>query len=343
MIRIALLALLLAAPLSADETRVVRDVVFGSCLNKTEHPLLDRTLTLPMDLFLFLGDNIYADTQDMAVMRRKYDTLKASRFFQGVRAKATVLATWDDHDFGGNDGGADYPKRIESQREFLDWLDEPADSPRRWQEGVYSAAVFGPPGKRMQVILLDTRYFRSPLARGEHGLVPSGGPYVPDGDPQRTLLGPAQWAWLEQELQRPAELRLIATSIQFVPSAHGGECWANLPHERQRFLDLIVKTKAGGVVFLSGDRHWCEVSRIDGPLGYPLYDITASAMTQTHPRGTPTPNQFRHLPKTYHDANVGRLHIDWTATDPALTFQILDVQGQTQIELPLTLSQLKPR
>jgi alkaline phosphatase D len=157
------------------------------------------------------------------------------------------------------------------------------------------------------------------------------------------MLGPAQWAWLEQELQRPAELRLIATSIQFVPSAHGGESWANLPHERQRFLDLLVKTKAGGVVFLSGDRHWCEVSRIDGPLGYPLYDITASAMTQTHPRGTPTPNQFRHLSKTYHDANVGRLHIDWTAADPALTFQILDVEGQTQMELPLTLSQLKPR
>lgn len=331
-----------AANATAESQLALSEIVFGSCLDVTEHPMLDRTLTLPMDLFLFLGDNIYADTRDMAVMRRKYDALKQSRFFQTLRKQTPLMATWDDHDFGPNDGGADYPKRSESEQEFFNWLDEPADSPRRRQPGVYSAAVFGPEVKRVQVIMLDTRYFRSPLKTGKLNIVPSGGKYVPDDDPRATFLGEQQWAWLEEQLRQPAALRLIGSSIQFVPSAHGGECWANFPRERQRMLDLIQRSQAGGVVFLSGDRHWCEFSRIEGPLGYPLYDFTASSMTQVHPRGTPTPNAFRFLPKTYHQPNVGRLRIDWQAPDPRLTFQILDVDGNIQLEHHLNLSEIHP-
>jgi alkaline phosphatase D len=301
--------------------------------------MLERTVTLPMDLFIFLGDNVYADTHDMEVMRARYDALKQSRFFQALRRKAPILATWDDHDYGTNDGGAEYPMRREAQREFLDWLDVPANSPRRAQEGIYYAQTFGPPGRQVQVILLDTRYFRSPLRLGNHGAEPSGGPYVPNSDPAATMLGARQWAWLEAELRKPADVRLIVSSIQFVSEFSGAEAWANLPLEKERFLELIRRTNARGVLFLSGDRHWCELSRMDGPLGYPLYDLTASAMTQRHPRGTPTPNRYRHQARTYHDANVGRLEIDWTSPAPKLTLQILDVQGAVQIEEIVTLGQ----
>ena len=76
-----LVLLTFALPAGRGQTPIA-DIVFGSCLKVVDHPMLERTLTLPMDLFLFLGDNIYADTQDMAVMRAKYDALKASRFFQ---------------------------------------------------------------------------------------------------------------------------------------------------------------------------------------------------------------------------------------------------------------------
>lgn len=327
----------------ADSDRTLREIVFGSCLKHSDHPMLDRTLTLPMDLFIFTGDNIYADTLDMAVMRRKYDELKNGRFFRGLRAKAPILATWDDHDFGKDDVGADYPKKAESQREFFDWLDEPPDSPRRAREGVYDARVFGPEGRRVQVILLDTRYFRSPLRRGRHDIVPSGGPYVPDPDADATMLGEAQWRWLEGELRRPAELRLVVSSIQFVAEFHGGESWANLPREKQRMLDLLKSTRAAGVLFISGDRHWCELSREDGPLGYPLYDLTASAMTQRHPRGTPTPNRNRFVPATWHDVNVGRLRIDWDRPDPSLTLEILDLEGVVRISHAFPRSELHPR
>jgi alkaline phosphatase D len=348
MIRLVVVGILSLASLSIalgqpPESKALSQIVFGSCLDKTDHPMLDRTLTLPMDLFLFLGDNIYADTSDMEIMQQKYLALKNSHFFQSLRSKAPILATWDDHDFGPNDGGANYPMRRESQQLFLDWLDEPTNSGRRQQEGVYNASLFGPKDRRVQIILLDTRYFRSPLQKGKHTNVPSGGEYVPNEDPQATVLGSEQWEWLEQQLREPARLRLICSSIQFVPTAHGGECWSNFPKERQRMLGLIQRTNANGIVFLSGDRHWCEFSRMQGPVGYPLYDFTASSMTQVHPRGTPTPNQFRFLKKTFHRPNVGRLSIDWNPSDPMLTFQILDEEGDIQMENRLALSELQPR
>ena len=122
----------------------------------------------------------------------------------------------------------------------------------------------------------------------------------------------------------------------------GAEAWANLPHEKQRLLDLLRETRAAGVLFLSGDRHWCELSRMDGPTGYPLYDLTASALTEKHPRGTPTENQYRALPKTYHDVNAGHVHIDWAAADPLVTWRIVDVTGRTQLEHSVRLGELQP-
>jgi alkaline phosphatase D len=319
---------------------VVRDIAFGSCINRPDHPMLDRALTLPMDLFLLMGDNIYADTQDMSVMQAKYDALKASRFFRELRRKVPVLATWDDHDFGANDAGADFPKRREAQAEFLRWIDEPADSPRRQREGVYDARIFGPPGKRVQVVLLDTRYFRSPLVRVPRAEQRTlGGSYVPNPDRSATMLGDAQWRWLEVQLRRPAELRIIVSSIQFVSEFSGAEAWANLPFEKRRMIELLRTTRASGVIFLSGDRHWCEWSRMDGP-GYPLYDLTASALTEKHARGLPSENHYRADPVTYHDVSVGHLHIDWEAPDPTLALRIIDVAGETRMQEKVRLADL---
>src|SRR5688572_9982608 len=309
-----------AAPRLRDDKPLTR-IAFGSCINTNVHPMLDRTLKTSFDLFILLGDNIYADTTNMTVMQRKYDALKESRFFRELRRKAPVLAIWDDHDFGANDAGAEYPMKAQSQKLFLDFMDEPADSPRRQREGVYDAQVFGPPGRRVQVILLDTRYFRSALSTGVNNVVPSGGKYIPNADPSATMLGEAQWAWLEQQLRVPADLRIIATGIQFISEFSGGEAWANLPHEKERLLDLLARTEANGVIFICGDRHWAELSRLDRPGRYPLYDLTSSALTQKHPRGTPTPNHYRADPATYHDANVGLMLVDWKSVKPTVTLQ----------------------
>jgi alkaline phosphatase D len=332
---ILLLLLGCSVPRSPGDKPLTR-IAFGSCINTNVHPMLERTLKTPFDLFVLLGDNIYADTTNMLVMQRKYDALKQSRFLRGLRRKAPVLAIWDDHDFGANDAGAEYPMKPQSQKLFLDFMDEPVDSPRRQREGVYDAQLFGPPGRRVQVILLDTRYFRSLLSTGVNNVVPSGGKYIPNPDPAATMLGEAQWAWLKQQLRVPAELRIIATGIQFISEFSGGEAWANLPREKQRLLDLLARTDASGVVFISGDRHWAELSRLERPGKYPLYDLTSSALTQKHPRGTPTPNRYRADPVTWHDANLGLILIDWNSPEPRVTLQLLDVNGKVRIQKTIT-------
>ena len=316
-------------------------IVFGSCLDVTDHPMLNRTLTLPMDLFLFMGDNIYADTTDMAVMRAKYQALGQSTFVQGLRSRVPILATWDDHDMGLNDGGSDYSMRPQAQKEFCDWLNEPAGSRLRLQEGVYQSRIFGPAGKRIQVIMLDTRYFRSPLTRVSKENGKDGGTAVPTEDTSTTMLGAAQWSWLEGELRKPAELRLIVSSIQFAAEACGSESWANFPHEQKRLVDLIRSSEAKGALFLSGDRHWCEMSSLTEGAPYPLYDLTASSMTQVHPRGKPTPNKNRVIPQTWHQPSVGTLDIDWSRPNTPLTLRIIDVDGQPRIEKSILLSELK--
>lgn len=313
----------------AVEEPALQDIVFGSCLDTHDHPMLDRTLTLPRDLFIFMGDNIYADKGGIPMMQEKYALLKNSRFFQGLKNKP-LLATWDDHDFGENDGGGSYPHKKEAQGEFWNWLDEPAASPRRQQEGVYHAQTFGPAGRRVQVVMLDTRYFRSALKKVPKDKAMLGGAYVPTDDAATTMLGAAQWSWLAQVLKQPAELRLIVSSIQFAPEVHGGECWANMPHEQQRLLKLLQGHTA---VILSGDRHWCEFSH-NG-----VFDFTTSSMTQKHPRGTPTPNKNRCVPTTYHLPNVGHLHIDWAAA--TITVKVLSEDGVTKLEQTLSFRKLQ--
>ena len=81
-----------------------------------------RSSATQPELFLFLGDNIYADTENMDVMRAKYAKLAAMPGFKALRERCPILATWDDHDLGVNDGGSEYPRKEESQQVFLDFF-----------------------------------------------------------------------------------------------------------------------------------------------------------------------------------------------------------------------------
>jgi alkaline phosphatase D len=152
---------------AAAPARPLSRIAFGSCASEARpQPIWAAIAATKPELLLMLGDNIYADTRDMDVMRAKYARLAAMPGFKALRESVPILATWDDHDLGVDDGGSDYPKKVESQRIFLDFFGDPEDSPRRKRPGVYDARVFGPEGRRVQVIMLDTRYFRSsPLRR----------------------------------------------------------------------------------------------------------------------------------------------------------------------------------
>ena len=243
---------------------LVSRIAFGSCQTQDEpRPILRTVLEWEPELFIYLGDNIYGDTNDMAVLEAKYAKLGAKKEFKALRASVPTIATWDDHDYGANDAGKDYPLRKESKDIFLKFWNEPNPSLRRDHDGIYTSYRFEDKsvGKTLQIILLDTRTFRDlPL---ELPLTSWKNDYVPDPDPTKTILGEFQWKWLEERLQEPADLRIIGSSIQFSHEYNGWESWTNFPRELLKMVDLIKSTKANGVVFISGDVHCpCCVRRI---------------------------------------------------------------------------------
>jgi alkaline phosphatase D len=335
---LAALAALCAQAAAGDPPlpRLATRIAFGSCAN-TSYPNQSAWKTVMRDdpdLFLMLGDNIYADTEDSTTLRDKYRRLDAIPGFSALRQKVPVLATWDDHDYGVNDGGSEYPRRVESQKVFLDFFHEPVNSPRRRREGVYDAHIVGPPGRRVQILLLDTRYFRSPLVRGERG-------YSPDSDTTKTMLGNAQWAWLEEQLRLPAEVRLIVSSIQVAADEEPYEKWANFPRESRRLFDAIRAAGASGVILLSGDRHFAELTKIDAQLGYPVYDLTSSPLASAYRRSEPGPNRNR-IGIMNTGENYGFITIDWQRKDPEIRLEIRDLEGDPAFMRKVRLSELRP-
>ena len=303
-------------------------IAFGSCAKQYKpQPILKRVVEKQPDFFIYLGDNIYADTYDMDVMRNKYQQLADKPEFQSLREHVTVLSTWDDHDYGANDSGKEYPKKAESRDIFLDFWHVPAGSPRRKHPGIYGVHEFEQDGKRLQIIILDTRYHRDPLKRRDKNQ-PADSPwkndYQPDPNPEKSFLGTEQWEWLEQQFKKPADLRIVCSSIQFAHEYNGWESWTNFPAEQQRMLDFIHTTQANGVIFISGDVHWAEFSKREPENGYPIYDVTASGLTEDWPNVEP--NKYR-VGEVYRENHFGLIDIDWGADPPSVTLQIVGLEG----------------
>lgn len=352
-VRLALLAgLFVAQPslVDAEESRpeTLHRIAFGSCgSQKKDQPIWADVAAAKPDLFLFVGDNIYGDTEDMQVLADKYAQLGAKPGYQKLLATCPVLATWDDHDYGVNDGGSWYPKRVESQKVMLDFFDVPADSPRQAREGVYGAYTYGPEGKRVQVILLDTRYFKTRMKKDERSAEEKKrlklvGWYVPTDDPEATILGEEQWAWLEEQLKQPAELRIIASSIQIIADEKGMESWGNAPAERERLYQLIEKTGANGVVFISGDVHFSEISKVeDGP--YPFIDFTSSGLTNSEPSWAAAVNSHRSSPIAYAKPTFGLIDVDWDAPTPKVTLEAIGVGGEVAFKEEISLEELQAK
>ena len=264
-------------------------IAFGSCNREDEpQPLWKEILKNDPDVFLWGGDNIYSDTDNKMVMQAEYKAQKNNPEYQKLLQSVPVYGTWDDHDFGLNNGGKEWSFKDTSQQLFLDFMDVPADSERRDREGVYSSEVFKTEKGSIKVILLDTRYFRDNLILSKN----RNQRYEPSTG---TILGETQWNWLENELRESeADFNVILSSIQILSAEHGFETWGNFPSEVKKLEDLIVSSEAKNVFLLSGDRHISEFSGTNvAGLGYKLIDFTSSGLTHSYDEYRGEPNKYR--------------------------------------------------
>ena len=218
--------------LTKSETHLT--IAFGSCNRQTfDNKLWDPIAENDPTVWIWGGDVIYSDTDNMELMQEHYDQQMNQKGYREFAENVKILGTWDDHDYGLNDGGTEFTAKSESQQLFLDFIGVAKDDERRTREGVYHSEMVRTEKGTVNIIVLDTRYFRT-------SLTPSADPefrYQPNAYGEGSMLGEIQWNWLEKELHNTeADFNLIMSSIQFLSKEHGS--FARF--SRRRALTRIV-------------------------------------------------------------------------------------------------------
>lgn len=313
---------------NTDTQSATFTIAFGSCNDHLRPNLLwdDIRVTQP-DVWIWGGDNIYADTEDVSKIAAMYKEQMAIPEYAALTASVPIIGTWDDHDYGINDGGVEFSSKAGSQQALLDFLGVAENSPQRRQEGVYSYHDYKAGSKTIRIILLDTRYFRTPLTPGT-----GEDRYKPNPFGKGELLGEEQWAWLERSLgQSKADFHIVMSSIQFLSSEHGWEKWANFPHEVVRFKELVTRLRPKGLILLSGDRHISEFSGDIVPgLSYELIDFTSSGLTHAYRDYSGEPNAKR-IGEVVFTESFGLVRIDTTTGE--VLFQMIGDNGEVLQEI----------
>jgi len=340
-----LLCSLSCALVSAQQTNEFK-LAFGSCANQSS-PLriYDVVVKHQPNLFVFLGDNVYGDTDIYDSLMAIYQRMGQKPTFRNLKAHVPIIATWDDHYYGRNDAGRHFAFKHESKRAFMNFFDLNDSAQLKSHDGIYQVYYYTHQGKTIQVILLDVRSFRD-------NLKPYSGEkkcslrytykkyYSPQTSPDSTMLGQQQWEWLELQLRKPADLRIIGSGSQFGITWNGYESWANFPHEQKRMYELIKRTRASGVVFISGDVHYAEISKVVEPGLYPIYDVTASGLSSTWEFATPNENRIAGPVMQNH---FGLLSIDFNAAQPYVRMEIWDKDNKKCVTITETIQNLSIR
>jgi len=322
-------------------------LAFGSCLKEKDDQSIWNIIGAENpDAFVFLGDNVYGDLYpddprfllpDMPSMKASYEKLADSRAFANFRAKTPLFVSWDDHDYGVNDGGAEYPFKKRAEELFLDAWNIPANDVRRKREGIYTSEMIGPAGQTVQLILLDTRYFRGPLTATDEKNAPLKERYLQNFDPTSTMLGGDQWTWLDGELKKPADLRVLVSSIQVIADGHGWEAWRTLPLERQKLYKMLKDNGADNTIIISGDRHSGAFYERSDVTGARLLEMTTSSLNAPVSVWRARSGETRIEPGPYRDGdpqmevNFGMMDIDWK--DRKATLRLISPGLETRTKI----------
>lgn len=306
-------------------------IAFTACAGYApEHERVWKTIEKqnPQAL-LMLGDNVYIDDPEHDLTQHFCYYRRFSRpEWRSLVAGRGVYAIWDDHDFGLNDSfGGPTLDQPSWKREVWDVFTQNWNNPSYGggieQPGVWFDFHIGD----VHFIMLDGRYYREEKSRRD----------------TRSMLGPAQLAWLKKTLKNSqATFRVLASPVPWAEGSTAGanrfDKWDGFIAERDDIFDFIHAEKIAGVVLLSGDRHRSDARRIDREHGYPLYDFMSAIPTNyhTHPVVKSPGMLFGHNAKN----SFGLLRFDTTAEDPSVTCEFVCIDGEPLWTHTLRLSEL---
>ncbi len=221
---------------------------FGSCIDQNlPQPIWNSIEKKNVDAFMFLGDNVYGDDPSGKLNKLKKSYINQSTKLPQWLKQKKIISIWDDHDYGKNDGGADFENKRESQKLFLNFWEIPEKDIRHKRDGLYYNELIDIDGFKINLIVLDTRFFRSKLNSTKS-------PYVSTDNIDTTILGDDQWRWFEEVIEKESDLILVLSSIQVLATEHVFEKWDLFPHERLKIINLLDSKKTKKLI-ISGDRH----------------------------------------------------------------------------------------
>ncbi len=253
-------------------------IAFGSCayINESEfdrpgipygsdYEIFNAIATKSPDITIWGGDNIYlreADWDSPSGIYHRYNDMRRTPQLQKLLQTGQHFAIWDDHDFGTNDSDRSFYLKHVTQKAFKDfWPNKTFGEGIEQSQGIYTTFNWGD----AQFFLLDNRFFKSPNKR-QTG--------------ERSILGEKQKQWLIDNLVSSTfTFKIIVIGGQVLNTAAVFENYSTYEEERNWLLETIDKEKIEGVIFLSGDRHFSELSQLQRPGAYPLYDWTVSPLT----------------------------------------------------------------
>ena len=290
-------------------TQEILTLGFGSCLHQDRSMDILKTIEKKeLDLFMFIGDNVYGDQKDgeldklIRTYKQQYNNLE--NFLKNVSTEFI----WDDHDFGLNDGGSNYRYKDRAKELFLETWKIPFQDPRRLREGLYFDKMIKKNGLKVHLIFLDNRSFKSEWKLTDEFNKEGKERYVKDFDSDKTLLGKKQWQWLKDKLNEDSDIKIVLSSLQILSLGHGWESWDKLPLERERLFNLIDESNVSNLFILSGDRHRGGFYSFKTDDNNDIYEFTSSSLNLPIPFNTEEKGSLR-IGSTYRKANFGVVRI----------------------------------
>jgi alkaline phosphatase D len=299
----------------------------GSCLYVNDAPydrpgkpygsnyeILTKIYEQRPDFMLWLGDNAYMREPDWGTQTGifyRYTHSRSLPELQPLLGSSHHYAIWDDHDFGPNDSDKSFANKDLTLETFkLFWGNPNYGVGNPNQKGITGTFTWGD----VQFFLLDDRYFRT-----SNKNIAS----------KRSILGEDQIEWLINALaSSPASFKIIAVGGQFISSSKEKENFANFPEEKQYIIDAIQKNKIPGVLFMTGDRHFTELSKLETPNMPPIYDITVSPLTS----GTFNPEKETNttrVPNTLIvEHNFALIEVTGKRKERVMTIKIINKDGK---------------
>lgn len=291
--------------------------LFGSCAyinqEKYDRPgdpygksyeIFERMADKPSDFMIWGGDNTYlreVDWHSIYGIRQRYHHTRKTEEMQELLSSRAHYAIWDDHDFGPNNASRSYYMKDESLKTFKNYWPNKTygqpDHPGTFTHFQWSDADF---------FLMDDRYYRAP--NDIDARKPDGTP-----NPDKPYFGERQMQWLkEQLLTAKSTFKVIVGGGQFLNPLNEYESFRDYPAEYEELVGFIKSHQISGVIFLSGDRHFSELIKLEKEGMYPLYDFTCSPLTSGAPDniGEEENNPYRVENTLVKDQNFARIAIE---------------------------------